>query len=111
MTGFDFEPKARIGINLPPRQRMCGRCRGSGNEPGMGEEMCKPCVGTGRDLKSDCAAEPCRTCYRRDGSISPIIDLNDAVHRVIQTCNGRGRVTYCRLGRCGGCNGTGWVNY
>jgi hypothetical protein len=70
---------------VPPGQKMCPACSGKGSYQEMGEEKCGPCMGTGRDLKEDLWAAPCRTC------------------------NGRGKITYCRRVTCGRCHGNGWI--
>ena len=66
----------------PPNQ--CVICNGTGKILCMGEETCNPCVGTGRDTKSNCWAQPCKTC------------------------NGRGKVSYCRNFPCKSCGGRGF---
>ncbi len=67
------------------KPKMCTYCGGKGTYLGMGEEACGGCAGTGRDTKSDLWAEPCRTC------------------------NGRGKVYYCRDFTCKKCNGSGFL--
>ena len=65
--------------------RECPSCRGRKHILGMGERICDGCAGTGRDLREDLYAGPCRKC------------------------NGKGRVTYCENRICGTCRGLGKI--
>ena len=68
---------------MSAKAAICTACGGKGKYQEMGEEMCGPCCGTGRDMKSDIWAEPCRSC------------------------NGTGKKSYCRWVQCRQCYGSG----
>jgi DnaJ-class molecular chaperone len=67
---------------------ICDNCQGSGYELVMGVEKCPPCLGTGRDPKSDLWSEICRFC---NGSGSRSYCRRDSRY-VCHTCGGRGRL-------------------
>lgn len=54
MSNFPFP-------NQTPRQ-VCFNCHGAGAFESIGYETCWRCVGTGRDMNSECFTSPCLHC-------------------------------------------------